>query len=81
MNNRVHAIIEEACKLTPQERLELLDLLEATFGEDEGEGTPEEVEAAWLKEIELRVARAERGEAVAVDFEEAMAKAPAHPLT
>lgn len=75
MNHRVRAIIEEARKLTPQERLELFDLLEATFVGDEGDGTPEEVEAAWLKEVELRVANAERGEATPVDYEEAMARA------
>jgi hypothetical protein len=40
MNDQVRAIIEEARKLTPEERLELLDLLEATFVGDEGDGTP-----------------------------------------
>jgi hypothetical protein len=75
MNDRVHAILEEAHKLTPQERLELFDLLEAAFVGDEGDGSPAEVEAAWLKEVELRVAKAERGETVPVDYEEAMARA------
>lgn len=75
MNDRVRAIVEEARKLTPQERLELFDLLEATFVGDEGDGTPEEVEAAWLKVVQERVARADRGEAVFVDYEEAMARA------
>jgi len=75
MNDRVHAIVEEARKLTPQERLELFDLLEATFVGDEGDGTPEEVEAAWLKEVEERIAKVERGESVSVDHEEAMARA------
>jgi Putative addiction module component len=75
MNDRVRAIVEEARKLTPQERLELFDLLEATFVGDEGDGTPGEVEAAWLKEVEARIARVERGESVSVDYEEAMARA------
>jgi len=75
MNDRVRAIVEEARKLTPQERLELFDLLEATFVGDEGDGTPEEVEAAWLKEVEERIARVGRGESVSVDYEEVMARA------
>ena len=75
MNERVRAIVEEARKLTPQERRELFDLLEATFAGDEGDGAPEEVEAAWLGEVEERVARVERGEAVLVDYEEVMARA------
>jgi hypothetical protein len=74
MNERVRAIVEEARKLTSQERLELLDLIEATFVEGEG-GTPAEIEAAWLKEVEERIARVERGESVLVDYEEVMARA------
>jgi hypothetical protein len=66
---------QETRKLTPQERLELFDLLEVTFVGDEGDGTPEEVEPAWLKEVEERIARVERGESVLVDYEEAMARA------
>jgi len=75
MSDRVHAIVEEARKLTPQERLELFDLLDAAFDGDEGDGTPEEVEAAWLKEVEERIAKVERGESVSVEHEEAMARA------
>jgi putative addiction module component len=75
MNERVRAIVEEARKLTAEERLELFDLLEATFVGDEGDGTSEEVEAAWLEEVEKRIARVERGESVLVDYEEVMARA------
>ena len=75
MNERVRAIIEEARKLTPEERRELFDLLEATFAGDEGDGAPEEIETAWLEEVEDRIARVERGESVLVDYEEAMARA------
>jgi hypothetical protein len=75
MNDRVHAILEEARKLTPQERVEPFDLLEAAFDGDEGDGSPAEVDAAWLKEVELRVAKADRGETVPVDYAEAMARA------
>jgi Putative addiction module component len=74
MNDRVRAIVEEARKLTAEERLELFDLLEVEFpgGSD---GTPEEVEAAWLDEVERRAAGAERGETKSIDFDEAMARA------
>jgi len=75
MNERVQAIIDEARKLTPEERLELFDLLEATFAGDEGDGPPDEIDAACLKEVEDRIARVERGESVLVDYEEAMARA------
>jgi hypothetical protein len=75
MNDRVRAIVEEARKLTPQERLELFDQLEVEFTADESGGTPEEVEAAWLDEVERRAAKAERGESIDVDFDEAMVAA------
>jgi Putative addiction module component len=75
MNERVRAIVEEARKLTPEERVELFDLLDAAFACDEGDGTPEEVEAAWLDEVERRAARAERGETKSIGFDEAMARA------
>jgi hypothetical protein len=71
MNDRVRAIVEEARKLTPQERL---DLLEVEFPGG-GDGTPEEIEAAWLDEVERRAAAAERGETIPIDFDEAMARA------
>jgi hypothetical protein len=74
MNDRVRAIVEEARKLTPEERLELFDLLEVEFPGG-GDGTPEEIEAAWLKEVERRIAAAERGEAVFIDAEEVIAEA------
>jgi putative addiction module component len=75
MNDRVRAIIEQARKLSPQERLELFGLLEAELSGEESDGTPEEIEAAWLDEVERRAARAERGETKSIDFDEAMAKA------
>lgn len=75
MNDRVRAIIDQARNLTPGERLELFDELEAAFAKDQGDGTPGEVEAAWLEEVERRVARAERGETTPVDFDEALAGA------
>ena len=75
MNDRVRAIIEQARKLSQQERLELVGLLEAELSGEESEGTPEEIEAAWLDEVERRAAKADRGETASVDFEDAMARA------
>jgi putative addiction module component (TIGR02574 family) len=74
MNDRIRNIVDEARKLTPQERLELFDLLEVEFAGNEGDGTPEEVQAAWLEEVERRIAAAERGETTFVDAEEVMAR-------
>lgn len=52
MNDRMRAIVEEARKLAPEERRELFDLLEAEFAVDEGDRSPEVIEAAWLEEVE-----------------------------
>jgi uncharacterized membrane protein YdbT with pleckstrin-like domain len=74
MNDRIRTIVEEARKLTPEERSDLFDALELEFAR-EGDGTPEEIEAAWLEEVERRIAKAERGETTFVEFDEAMARA------
>ena len=74
MNDRVRAIVEEARKLSPRERLELFDLLELEFAGDEGDGTQMEVEAAWLDEVQRRIAKAEKGETAFVDAEEVLAR-------
>jgi len=72
MNERVRAIVEEARKLTSEERRELVDLLEAELVD---EGSPAEIEAAWLEEVERRAASAERGETISISFDEAMTRA------
>jgi putative addiction module component (TIGR02574 family) len=75
MNKRVTAIIEEARKLTPEERLDLLDLLHVEFADDEAAaGTPEEIEAAWLEEVERRVERHDRGETTSIGSDELFAQ-------
>jgi putative addiction module component len=74
MNERVRAIVEEARKLTPQERLELFGLLEVEFS-GEQDGTPEEIEAAWIEEVGRRIAQAEREGTQFLDFEEVMTRA------
>jgi putative addiction module component (TIGR02574 family) len=71
MNDRVLAIVEEARKLTSQERRELVELLEAELAD---EGTPEEIEAAWVEEVERRIAAAERGETAFVDADEVLTR-------
>ncbi len=69
MNDRVRAIVEQARQLTPEERLE------AEFPGEAGDGTPEEIEAAWLQEVARRAARADAGETIFVDAAEVPAKA------
>lgn len=74
MNERIRSIVEEARKLTPEERREMFDLLEIEFAGEQSDGTPEEVEAAWLDEVRRRIAKAERGETTPVELEAAMAR-------
>jgi hypothetical protein len=79
MTQRVDLILAEVRKLTPDEREMLLMRLhhELIDDDDDGEpaeGTPEEIEAAWLEEVQRRVAAAERGETTFVDHEEGMAE-------
>jgi putative addiction module component (TIGR02574 family) len=68
MNKRVTSIIEEARKLSPEEREELFLRLREEF--DDSDGTPEEIEAAWAEELDRRIDKAERGEATFVPAEE-----------
>ena len=74
MNTRVTSIIEEARKLSPEEREELFVRLNHEFEDEGADGTPEEIDAAWLEEVERRVARAERGETTWVSYEDMMAE-------
>jgi hypothetical protein len=74
MNQRVKALAEEARKLTPEERLELMAELSAAIADDApADGTPEEIEQAWIQEVEQRFAARERGETQLIDFDAAMA--------
>jgi hypothetical protein len=72
MNDRIRGIVEEARKLTPDERREMFDLLEIEFAGEQSDGTPEEIEAAWLEEVRLRIARAERGETTPIDADQVL---------
>jgi hypothetical protein len=73
MNDRIQAIVAEAHKLTPGERLELFELLRAEFAlEAEGPGP---IESAWLKEVERSICEAASAETKAVDLTEAVSRA------
>jgi putative addiction module component (TIGR02574 family) len=73
MNKRVASIIEEARKLSPEEREELLIRLRHEFEDEGSDGTPEEIEAAWIEEVERRVGAFERGETTSRSHEDVMA--------
>ena len=75
MNERVRMIVEEARKLSPEERREMFDWLDVEFAAERSDGTPEEIEAAWMKEVERRAALADRGETTPVSLEAAMERA------
>ena len=77
MNQRIRQIIEEARKLSPHDRRDLLGMLDAEFGGELAVTTDEEIESAWQREVELRVEAAERGEFGTVDFDIVMARARA----
>src|ERR1041384_1703567 len=47
MSGHVHAVLEQAKRLTADERIELARELLASVDEDEEAGTPEETEGAW----------------------------------
>ncbi len=78
MNQRVKALVDEARKLTPEEQWELLRQLHQVVDDDEvADGTSEEIEAAWLEEVERRIDEAERGEGKSYPSEEVVAAARA----
>jgi len=65
MNAQVLDLLEEAKKLTPEQRIELADLLYADTV------TPDpEWETAWAKEAQSRIEAYRRGEIEAVDADE-----------
>jgi hypothetical protein len=62
MNKRVSALIEKARKLTISERAELDLRLQHEFADADSDGTPEGIQAAWVKECERRMASYDQGE-------------------
>ena len=75
MNTRVEAIIEAARKLAPHEQDELVRRLVLARDDDEpADGTPQEIEAAWIEEVERRIAAVERGESELIPHEEVISQ-------
>jgi hypothetical protein len=73
MNDQIRAIIEEAHKLTPGQRLELFDLLRAEFSL-EAEGGSNAIEAALLTEVERSISDAASDRTKPVDLTEAVSR-------
>lgn len=71
MTDRVEELAQQGRSLTPEERVRLMDLLLESL-----EARPVgEIEAAWAREIERRVAAHDRGEGPLFDVEEVLAAA------
>jgi hypothetical protein len=71
MRDQVAELAERGEKLAPEDRSRPVDMLLASLHE-----TPvAEVEAAWDQEAESRLAAYDRGEILAIDGEEVLAKA------
>ena len=62
-------LVDEARKLSPAQRIDLIETILATLTEPEREW-----DTAWVHEAEDRVAAYLRGNMQAVDFDEALAK-------
>jgi putative addiction module component (TIGR02574 family) len=65
MNERVRLLSEEAAKLTPEERLELVERINLTLLDRQ-----EEIDGAWDKEVERRMEAYRRGEMKSYTWEE-----------
>ena len=74
MNQRVKILADEINGLTPDERSELMDRLGVLDRDEPDDGTPEEIEAAWMEEVERRIAARERGEVTLIPAEEVIAR-------
>jgi putative addiction module component (TIGR02574 family) len=75
MSGNAHAVLEQAKKLTAEERIELARELLASVDEDEEAGTPEEIEEAWDDEIRRRDEEVLTGGGGAHDAEDVLAEA------
>ena len=71
MRDQVAELAERGQELAPEDRSRLVDMLLASLHE----ASIAEVEAAWDKEVEHRLAAYDRGEMQAIDGEEVLAKA------
>lgn len=75
MSGHVHAVLEQAKRLTAEERIELARELLASVDEDEESGMTEEIEAAWDDEIRHRDEQVLAGGGGAHDAEDVLAEA------
>lgn len=71
MPDPVVELAERGRALPPEERVRLLDLLLESLQES----TPRDVQEAWNKEIERRIAAHQRGEGKVYDLDEVMDEA------
>jgi hypothetical protein len=76
MTAAVQAVLEQARRLSAEERAELFKLLDELDDED-ADGTPEEIEAAWAEEVGRRDALVESGEMTLHELDDVMAEADA----
>jgi putative addiction module component (TIGR02574 family) len=75
MSGNAQAVLEQAKRLSAEERIELARELLASVDEDEEAGTPEEIEAAWEDEIRRRDEQVLAGGGGAHDAEDVLAEA------
>ena len=75
MSGDAHAVLEQAKRLTADERIELARQLLASVDEEEEAGTREEIEAAWDDEIRRRDEQVLSGGGGAHDAEVVLAEA------
>lgn len=71
MTDQVAALAQQGKALPAEERSRLVEILLASLHE----GSLADVEAAWDAEVERRLAAYDRGELVALDGEDVLAKA------
>lgn len=69
MNTTTQNIVEQAAKLSANEKIELIDALLATVDKPDAE-----VDTLWAAEAESRLAAYQRGEMQALDLNEVLAK-------
>ena len=72
MGEAINRLLDQARKLTPEERTALIDALH-----DLNSPPDTAWEAAWIKECEDRLTALDRGEMKTYDFDEVMAEARA----
>ena len=71
MNDRTKVLIEEARKLSPAERIQLVEDILVTVHEEQGGA----IDTEWQVELERRMDAFDRGETQAIDADEVMAEA------